>query len=381
MAGDVKIRPGDIGDLDSLLALEVRGFDSDRFDLNHLRYLILKAKSTILVAEIDGEIVGSAIMIWRDKARSGRLYSIVIDPSIQKRGIGGKLMEACESETFRHGRDSVTLEVRADNKNAISFYQKLGYKTQRTLTGYYSDGVSGLKMKKDLQSARPERMRLKVPYYAQTLKFTCGPACMMMAFKYFNPGIKLDRKMEMTLWKEATLIYTTSGMGGCGPFGMALSARRRGFSTKVILSAEQPPFFSSVRQNYKRKIIRLVHEDMKAKGLAIGVQSEVYDFTFDEIADAMYRGYIPIVLISTYRLHGDRAPHWVTLTGYDKDNVFFHDSYEGFYEHVPKLARNIPFAITEFNEMRRYGKDLYKSVVLIGPQDMKPKVAIDGGDL
>lgn len=226
-----------------------------------------------------------------------------------------------------------------------------------------------------------EKLRLKIPYYGQTLEFTCGPACMMMAFKYFNPELKLTRSLEMTLWRESTLIFMTSGMGGCGPFGMALAARRRGYSARVVLSAEQPPFFSSVRSEYKRKIIRLVHEDLKAKCSSLGVKAGIYDFTLEDIAEEMSSGLVPIVLISTYRLHGDRAPHWVTLTGYDSEYVYFHDSYEGFYEHDIKLARNISIPLAEFNSMRRYGKDLYKCAIFIASRNVEPRILMDGSDI
>lgn len=147
----IRIRSGNIGDLDSLVDLETRGFTSDRFDRSQFRYLLTRARADILVAEISGRIAGAAIMLWRDKTRSGRLYNIVIDPSFQKQGIGKRLIGACESEAVRLGRDRVTLEVRTDNKNAISFYRKHGYKIERTLPGYYADGVSALRMKKDLQ--------------------------------------------------------------------------------------------------------------------------------------------------------------------------------------------------------------------------------------
>lgn len=225
-----------------------------------------------------------------------------------------------------------------------------------------------------------DKLRLNIPYYGQTLEFTCGPACLMMSFKYFNPGLKLTRALEMTLWKEATLIFMTSGMGGCGPFGMALAARRRGHSARVILSAEQTPFFSSVRNENKRKIIRLVHGDLKAKCLSLGVKADIYDFTMDDIAREMSSGMIPVVLISTYRLHGDRAPHWVIITGYDSNNIYFHDSYEGFYEHDKRLAQNVSIPLTEFDAMRRYGKDLYKCVVFIGRPDIKPRLSMEGMD-
>lgn len=379
--GKIRIRRARLSDLDDLVGLEAKGFSSDQFGVNQFKYLVTKARATVLVGEAAGRIAGAAVMLWRLDSPSGRLYNIVIDPLFQGRGIGSRLLEACEKEAAKRRCETVRLEVRTDNRRAIDFYRHHGYVIEKTLRGYYSDGASALRMKKRLDSAGLRKLRLKIPYYGQTLGFTCGPACMMMAFKYLDCTVKLNRTLEMTLWKEATLIYMTSGMGGCGPYGMALAARRRGFAAKVVLSMDQTPFFSSVRSESKRKTIRLVHEDMKAKCISLGVRTEVYDFTMHDIAREMSVGYVPIVLVSTYHLHGDRAPHWVILTGYDSENVYFHDSFEGFYEHDVRLARNISIPLHEFESMRRYGKDLYKCAVFIGRRDIKPKIAMDGGEI
>jgi len=376
-----KITPAVLDDIDSLVTLESRGFTTDLFGRNQFRYLITSPNSGFFVARAGRKIVGAAVILWRKNAHSGRLYNIVTDPSFQGGGIGSALIELCEREISRRGKSAISLEVRSDNKNAISFYRKRGYVDEKLIRGYYSDGVSAIKMRKSLVPVPLGEKHLKIPYYGQTLEFTCGPACMMMAFKYFMPSIKLTRTMELNLWKESTLIYTTSGMGGCGPYGMALAARRRGFASKVIISEDQPPFFSSVRKAYKRRVIALIHEDMKIKGVALGIKTEIKDITIDDIAREMNDGYVPIVLVSTYRLHGDRAPHWVVITGYDSKYVYFHDSFQGFYGHNTRAARNIKISLAKFNSMRRYGKGLYKSVILIGMPDIAPKVAIDGSDL
>jgi len=89
-------------------------------------------------------------MLWKKNLKSGRLYNIVINPSLHGRGIGSKLIEACQKETIRHGCSSITLEVRTDNRRAISFYQRHGFIRVKTAPGYYSDGGSALKMKKTL---------------------------------------------------------------------------------------------------------------------------------------------------------------------------------------------------------------------------------------
>jgi ribosomal protein S18 acetylase RimI-like enzyme len=367
MAGKITIRKGTIKDLGSLIDLEDRGFKADNFSADQFKYLLTKAHSTVLILQYGKNVAGEAVILWRRGLKVARLYNIVIDPEYQGRGLGSKLLKACEDKALKNKYRRLSLEVRTDNRSGIEFYKKHGYKITEKLPGYYSGVAPGYRMVKDLGRKLIRPIGLDIPYYAQTLDFTCGPAAMMMAFKYFNPKTELNRTLELELWREATLVFMTSGFGGTGPFGMAWAARKRGFTVKVVLSARQTPFFSSVRKREKRAVITVVHEDLKHKALALGAKSEYYDFTIEDIARELRKGKVAIVLISTYHLHGDRAPHWVIVTGLDSEHIYFHDPYEKFYTRNRKPAENVKIPLDEFRYMRRYGKNLYKCVIFIGP--------------
>jgi ribosomal protein S18 acetylase RimI-like enzyme len=60
---------------------------------------------------------------------SSRPYisNLAVDESWRKRGVGRRLMEACEAEAARWGEESVWLEVSLSNGAARSFYDSLGY--------------------------------------------------------------------------------------------------------------------------------------------------------------------------------------------------------------------------------------------------------------
>lgn len=124
-----------------------------------------------------------------------------------------------------------------------------------------------------------------------------------------------------------------------------------------------------------------VKENFKQKTQTLGVPVSYFDFPFEEIAAAMYRGQIPVVLISTYRLTGERAPHWVVITGFNGRHVYFNDPDLSSYDNNPSQAKNIKIPIEEFSRMRRYGRDLYKSVIFIGLQRHQPLISMDGRDL
>jgi ribosomal protein S18 acetylase RimI-like enzyme len=361
---DEIIRTAQLKDIDALEHLEQEAFGLDRFNRKQLHYLLSKARSTVLVLEQRRMVVGAAIILWRKDSSVGRLYSMVTAPSFQGHQLGTRLLQACENIAAQCGCKVMSLEVRTDNQRAISFYERHGYKVLKSLPGFYADGTSGFRMLKNLDGGQPG-YRLDIPYYAQTLDFTCGPACLMMAMMHFDQHLKLNRSMELALWKEATLIFMTSGLGGCDPFGLAVAAVRRGYQCRVILSNDKIPFLSSVRSQEKKEVIRLVHEQLKDEAHKLGVTTHFSDFTFQDIASALRNDEVPIVLISTYRLHRVRAPHWVVVTGFDRNYIYCHDPYEGFYERNKRQAQHISIPINEFLRMHSHSKDVKNGIVFI----------------
>jgi len=61
----------------------------------------------------------------------------------------------------------------------------------------------------------------------------------MMAMKVLDGSLRLDRRLELRLWREAASIVMASGHGGCGSFGLALSAHRRGFGAALFIALGQ----------------------------------------------------------------------------------------------------------------------------------------------
>ena len=55
------------------------------------------------------------------------VLSIATDPSVQRRGVGGLLMDAAESRASQLGYSSVYLTVHPSNTRALSFYERGGW--------------------------------------------------------------------------------------------------------------------------------------------------------------------------------------------------------------------------------------------------------------
>lgn len=367
MESKVRIRLATNNDLPELVRLESLAFASDRFSEEQIDYQLTRAHSTILIAERKQQVLGAAYMLWRKGVPSGRLYSIAVDPASHGQGIGALLLEECEQETVRRGRQRVSLEVRVDNTRAIEFYERHDYRTIARLPDYYEDGSPGLKMIKQLSNGARLRRRFKVPYVRQSLDFTCGPASLLMALSYFDPKLDADQVQELRLWQQATLVFMTSGIGGTGPFGLAAAAAERNHKVRIIISTLQAPFLKSVRAAGKREVMQLMHEDQKERAIEAGVALSSYDFGVEDIISMLCRDYLPLVLISSYRLTGSRTPHWVLVTGFDSNYLYFHDPDADSYRSRRGKGRDLPVTHAEFNRMSRYGKEAFRCTICVGP--------------
>ena len=89
------------------------------------------AHSTLLVAEIEGEVVATA-MVGEDGHR-GWVYYVATAPSHQGKGLGRIMMTAAEDWLKRRGVWKMQLLVREENARGIEFYEHLGYRNTSTI--------------------------------------------------------------------------------------------------------------------------------------------------------------------------------------------------------------------------------------------------------
>ncbi len=347
--------------------MESRSFDSDRLNRRQLRYLITKANATTIVAERAGHLLGYVTVLFSRGTSLARLYSIAVSEEARGQGLGKALVRHAEKVAADHDCAYLRLEIRTDNQPSIRLFESQGYKRFGSYADYYEDHADAHRYEKSLAPQRKSNVA-KVPYYEQTLEFTCGPAALMMAMKRLNPKLVLDRKLELRLWREATTIFMTSGHGGCGPFGLAIAAATRGFHVEVYVNDAGTHLVDSVRSTEKKEVIRLVQEDMadQLRDLAVEVNYEAMDV--NQLEARFRAGQIPLVLISSYQIYEEKYPHWVTVTGFDERFIYVHDPYVD-YETGETLTDSLhmPIHKKDFARMSRYGRSGLKAVVLIGP--------------
>jgi len=145
-----KLRPGHLRDLDALLALEHELFTTDQLSRRSLRHFISSRKSTLIVAEVDGEVAGYVLVLYPPRSKLARTYSIAVADRFRKRGFGPLLLAAAEEAARRRGRAAMRLEVHEHNTRAIARYEKSGYRLFGRHRNYYDDHADALRFEKGL---------------------------------------------------------------------------------------------------------------------------------------------------------------------------------------------------------------------------------------
>ena len=362
----VRIRPAGIEDLGALVRLENESFESDRLTRRQFRYMMTRARARTLLAEdATGYLLGYVLVLFSKGTSVARLYSIAVDREARGQGVGRALVGAAEAAAWEQDRAYMRLEIRRDNLASQALFEGLGYRRFGVLSDYYEDHMEALRYEKALAPGLMPVLQ-RVPYYEQTLDFTCGSSSLMMAMQALKPDLVLDRKLELRIWREATTIFMTSGHGGCGPFGLALAAHRRGFEVEVYVNSPGAPLVDSVRSPEKKEVMRLVHEDMQEEVRRLGIPVHYASLGLGGLAERFDAGAVPMVLISSYRIYQEKFPHWVVVTGFDKHFVYVHDPFVDYERgEVPLDSMNMPIQREEFGRMSRYGRAGLQAVVLV----------------
>lgn len=359
------IRSASIQDLDALVTLEQSCFETDRLSRRNFRYMLTKANASTLVDEEAGAPRGYVMVLYNAGTSLARLYSIAVDPSWRGHGVGVHLVEAAEEAAREAECSYMRLEIRSDNNASIRMFEKLGYRRFGSYQDYYEDHMEALRFEKMLAPHLVPEMA-RVPYYEQTLEFTCGPAAVMMAMQALNPHLELDRKLEIRIWRESTTVFMTSGHGGCGPYGLALSAHHRGFEVELYISEEGALFLDSVRSDEKKEVMRVVQEDFAEEIAHLPIPLHYRRLTVEEMYQSFEQGGIPVVLISSYRIYQEKFPHWVVVTGFDERFVYVHDPYVDWEKGKTVTdCVNMPILRRDFERMARYGKSGLRAALII----------------
>lgn len=102
-----------------------------------------------LIAAEDGEAVGFVAAVPTG-GKVARVLMLAVLRNSRRRHFGRNLMRALYAKCASRGIDTVILEVRKSNREALKFYQAEGFETFGEIQNFYSNGEDAWKMMKVL---------------------------------------------------------------------------------------------------------------------------------------------------------------------------------------------------------------------------------------
>jgi ABC-type bacteriocin/lantibiotic exporter with double-glycine peptidase domain len=197
---------------------------------------------------------------------------------------------------------------------------------------------------------------LEVPLYRQTMDFSCGPASLLMAFKYHDSSIPLDQTEEVAIWRDTNMV----AIWGSARYGIAHASLLRGFETEMISDAKGLGFAERTkirRPDIDIGVMDFFFEHAKASARRLGLRELSRTPALADARVALGAGKVPIALISTKLFDEDDIPHWVVVSGIAKKNVKLNNPLGKGTESYP---------IPDFE--RHFGFFGERTLVIVGPR-------------
>jgi ribosomal-protein-alanine N-acetyltransferase len=130
-------------DLNRLHDLEKEIFAKDAFALKKESIKYHLERNLIYKIEINESLSG--YILWLNRKKYFRLYSLAISKKFQNQGLAKRLLDY----SFEHLKEkSFSLEVKVSNTGAIKLYEKFGFKIKKVLQNYYENEDGYLMEKK-----------------------------------------------------------------------------------------------------------------------------------------------------------------------------------------------------------------------------------------
>ena len=99
-----------------------------------------------VVAEQNHKIIGFLIGI-KLKTNKTKILMISVEPRYQRQKIGESLLNEFIKITTKENIEAIELEVRTDNKKAIKFYEKNGFKIIQKIYKFYQNDENAYTMR------------------------------------------------------------------------------------------------------------------------------------------------------------------------------------------------------------------------------------------
>jgi len=188
----------------------------------------------------------------------------------------------------------------------------------------------------------------------QTTVFTCGPANLMMGIAELDPAYTPSREEEMAIWREANLAAVERLPAGCGAYGLAVAALRRGVLAEIFENNAEDMFIHLAPPGLaesQRMINRIDRDEALRMGCVIAPFTLSAEFIRAQLGD----GKKLLALIDQ-----DVDGHWVTIDEIaENGDVTVIDPYKATKEEMKNpiytdKGRNT-FTFADFEKLMQFG--------------------------
>jgi [ribosomal protein S18]-alanine N-acetyltransferase len=120
-----------------------------RYSPQRMRRLMGERDTAVLVACDATAVRGFAVMHFGDER--AHLVLLCVQPGQRRHGVGRRLLDWLLQSADVAGIESVHLELRADNRDALAFYRDLGFQETELVPGYYEGRLAARRMLRRLR--------------------------------------------------------------------------------------------------------------------------------------------------------------------------------------------------------------------------------------
>ncbi|NEC08704.1 peptidase C39 family protein [Streptomyces sp. SID7909] len=150
------------------------------------------------------------------------------------------------------------------------------------------------------------------PYYGQTTHFSCGAVTALVAQVHAGllPREALDRRAELTLWRDATNFMACEPVG----LGVALRRARPSYGVTVHLDTDRPVMLDHLDPG-DQEWRALLQRVSRTEAERVGVPVDSDHLPLSAVRDAVGRQDHVLLLLSLAAMQGFEVPHWVLCHG------------------------------------------------------------------
>ncbi|MFI5090807.1 MAG: ribosomal protein S18-alanine N-acetyltransferase [Terriglobales bacterium] len=132
----MQVRAATPADIPALLALEGGAAAAAHWSEAEYHRLFVEAARVVLVIEEDAV---QGFIVGRDLGPEWEIENLVVASSVQRRGLGTRLVQKLLDLARSRGAQAVFLEVRESNRAARALYSKSGFVETGRRRGYYKN--------------------------------------------------------------------------------------------------------------------------------------------------------------------------------------------------------------------------------------------------